>query len=308
MSKIDRNNTIQNIISGFKNSSVMSAMRALENSTAISAIRAFENSPALSAMRILESSPAMIAMRTLEKSIANSAFKALEKSSLLNAKIALNESSVINAMRTIENSVAINAIKALEDSSRFASFKELSEKLSSQIIGPLTLSEAYQDVIHSYEQISGLSDIERLETLSNKIEGRVKKAPQGALSKEFYLSLILTLFLFWLSQMSSNQSEEKMLLRINQLETTISQQLSELKANEEVETYYIVMRPVNLRVRPNTKSDIITILYPNMKVRLLERASRWIKVECFDSSENVYIAGWAYKKYLKILNPKRNKF
>lgn len=103
------------------------------------------------------------------------------------------------------------------------------------------------------------------------------------------------------------QSEEKMLLRIDQFETTISQQLSELKANEEADMFYVVMREINLRVRPNIKSEIIATLYPNMKVKLIEYASKWIRVEYFDYTENVYISGWAYKKYLKIMNPKQKR-
>jgi len=269
------------------------ALRALEKSPALSARLAFESSSVMRAMRALEKSPVLSARRTLEKSRAMRAIRAPEESSALNAKRAFESSSFMSVMR------------ALEDSSRFASFNELAEKLSSRIVGPLTLSEAYQVVAQSFEQTSDSTDIGRMEKLSSQVERQVNEAPKGPLSKEFYLSLILAFFLFWLSQVSSTDSEIRLLSRIDQFEATISQQLTELKAYEEVNTFYIVMRPVDLHVRPNTRSDIITVLYPNMKVKLIRRASKWIRIEYFDYRENVHISGWVYKKYLKILNPNR---
>jgi Bacterial SH3 domain len=60
-----------------------------------------------------------------------------------------------------------------------------------------------------------------------------------------------------------------------------------------------VERPIAMRYGPNTKTATITLLYPNIKVRVIDRRSKWIKVECFDYLEDVHKAGWVPKKYLK---------
>jgi hypothetical protein len=94
---------------------------------------------------------------------------------------------------------------------------------------------------------------------------------------------------------------------MNQLETTISQQLTELKAHEGMSTFYVVERTVNLHMSSDIKSKIITKLYPNMKVRVIQRASKWISIEYFDYIKNAYISGWVCKKYLVILNTNRSR-
>src|SRR5208337_4881356 len=106
------------------------------------------------------------------------------------------------------------------------------------------------------------------------------------LSTEFYLNLILALFLFLYSQISTSYSEKLISRRIESMQSIVIQQLTDLKAYEEDQTFYVVDRTVNLRTRPSVKSGKITLLYPNTKVRLIERASKWIKVEYFDSLED----------------------
>jgi len=323
--------TIHESIKAFENSSAYSVAKALEKSSAFATLKSLENPPALRAMKYiensvvlsaakdfeksslfstlksLESSPALKAMKALESSSAFSVTKALEKSSLFTTLKSLESSPVLKTMEAFEKSFAFSAIKSLQDSARFFSFNDLAEKFSSQMVGPLTLGQAYQVVTQEYSQTIGASDTDRLEKLTDKVDFLVQKAPKGALSKEFYLSLILTLFIFWLSQISTMQSGEKMLLSVEKLEQTISQQLSELKLNEKEETYYVVIRAVNLRVKPSTKSEVVNILFPNTKVKLITRKSKWIRVEYFDYVENVYVSGWVYKKYLKMMDT-NNKY
>ena len=213
MGKI-KDKSVQKAISFLRDSSVLKTRRAVESSSVMSAMRALEKSSVLSTMRTLEKSTVMSAIRTLEKSSALNAREAIESSSVMSAMGVLEKSSALSAMRAFENSSAMSVIRALEDSSRFVSFNELAEKLSSRIVGPLTLSEAYQVVAQSFEQTSDSTDVGRMETLSSQVERQVNEAPKGALSKEFYLNLILALFLFWLCQVSSTDSKKRMLSRM----------------------------------------------------------------------------------------------
>lgn len=262
---------------------------------------------ALRAAKIFKSSSHANTLKWLENSSALKAIRAFENSSAMRTIRALEKSSHFKAIKWLENSHALNVAKTLENSSRYASFNALAEKFSSQLVGPLTLSEAYQVVAENYLQTSSSSEVERMEDLSNTVDSLAQNAPSGTLSLEFYLATILALFLFWLSHISSMESEEKILHKFDQLGASISQQLSELKHNEEVETFYVVIRTVNLRVKPNTNSAAIDIIYPNTKTKLIRRKAKWIMVEYFDHVENTYKSGWVYKKYLKILNPKKKK-
>ncbi len=71
-------------------------------------------------------------------------------------------------------------------------------------------------------------------------------------------------------------------------------------------TYYVVVRFVNLRDKPTTtKSKILEVLYPNLKVKLIERKGEWICIEYYDYVNDSFKRGWVFKKYLNILNPKR---
>ena len=280
-------------------------MNKLKNNTILEAIKAVENSSIMRAIKTVENSSLIAAMRSFENSSAASAIKAFENSSVMRAIKDVENSSLIATMRSFENSSVMSTIRALQNSSQFASFNELAERCSSQNFGPLTLSEAYQFITESYFHTSGSSEIDRLENLACSVEHCVQKAPEGALSKEFYFSLVLSLFLFWLSHISSKQSEERMLLRIERFETTISQLLGERKIDENIEIFYVVDRAVKLRVRPDTNSEEIKILYPNTKVKLIMRKSKWIRIEYFDYIENTYVSGWAFKKYFTISNSKK---
>jgi uncharacterized protein YgiM (DUF1202 family) len=71
--------------------------------------------------------------------------------------------------------------------------------------------------------------------------------------------------------------------------------------NNNISTFYIVKRAVNLRVKPSTKNEVITILYPNQKVKLETRKGKWIYVTYFDYLDQTTKSGWVYKKYLKLL-------
>jgi hypothetical protein len=225
--------------------------------------------------------------------------KSLESSSAFSLANTFENSSIFSAKKALENSSFLSAVKALNDSSRFSSFNHLADILSSKYIGPLTLSEAYQVVAQSYVETPAESIDTRLEKVSKQVEERVKNAPHGVLSGEFYLSLVLTLILFWLSQLSTTESEERLLNKIEELQTNISQQLSEYESHVIDETFYVVERSVNLRTKPNTKSVVLVVLHPNQKIRLIERKSKWIKVEYFNHIENGFVSGWVFKKYLK---------
>jgi hypothetical protein len=82
----------------------------------------------------------------------------------------------------------------------------------------------------------------------------------------------------------------------------VEQIIENIKPDKELteinQIYYIVQRPVNVRIKPSNKSNKLDILYPNNKVRLIKSRHKWIFVEYFDFIEGIPKTGWVYKKYL----------
>lgn len=190
------------------------------------------------------------------------------------------------------------------------SIRSLYDRLThlAQYSAPLSLGEAYERIRREFEEIKGQHPdvIEFAENTIQETDTKVKKAPKGFLSAEYYITLIFSLILFVTSQYTANLSEKRVSGQIQHLEEVIATLPSTLMPQNDDSTYYVVVRFVNLRDKPTTKnSKVLEVLYPNLKVRLVERKGKWILVEYYDHVHDSYSRGWVFKKYLKILNPKR---
>ncbi|SDB53673.1 SH3 domain-containing protein [Pseudidiomarina indica] len=255
--------------------SALKSMHQLQNSPAIKMIREFEESPTIRMIRELEASPAAKAMRDFQKSPA---FKAIQQ---------LQDSPALRALRAIEKSPAMEA------------FLSVSKQMSDGYVA-LTFSEAYGLIISEYENLSG---DEPLDDLSVEIQKRAKSAPPGILSAEFYIQIFLALFLFYLSQLSSQESEERLLARMDDLEQTISAQITESTTNQLNKSFLVSDRSMNLRSGPSTDHEVIGSIPRNQKLVELERHRDWAKVEYFDHVANVNVTGWAHNRFLLVITP-----
>ena len=307
------------------------AMKALENSAYFQATKAFEDSASFQAMKALENSSSFIAMQAMETSSSFKAMQEIMNSSSFLARQALEYSSSFRAMQTIENSLSYKTMQAMVNSSSFKSMHDmlnssaflarqalvnssamlaltdLTKRMSSLNAGNLSLGEAYNEVVRRHEYASFIGSADPFDIVADEVEEQVKLTSAGPLSAEFYVNLIVALLLFYLSQISSTHSEERIISRLESLKTLVSQQISELRDSEDTYTFYVVERSVNLRIRPNTKSKVLAPLFPNAKVQLIGKASKWVKIQYFDHLEGIYRSGWVLKKYLKILKAKYPK-
>ena len=275
------------ILKGIENSSLLKARVVLERSSALSALNVLNNSSIIQQIKAMEklSSSRLSVLETFNYSPVMQQMKTIEKS--LSASLKLSNSSISKVLNSFT-------------SSKISTYSDLLDMVVSANAGPLSLGEAYQEIV---EGIESMPVSEGIDELSIQVQNKATEAPSGALSTEFYLNLIFALIFFWQSQVLTSESESRLIERMNILETTISTQLHDLAGYERDSTFYVVDRGVNLRVKPTTNSQVISVLYPNMKVRLVERASKWIKIEYFDYKNNIYVSGWAYKKYLKMIKP-----
>jgi hypothetical protein len=163
---------------------------------------------------------------------------------------------------------------------------------------PETLSELYAHSVEIYAQTEGSDPIQV--TLS-KLEEKAQ-SPGTVLSLEFYLNVIISIIFFLMSQNLSEESDRLLFERLDRLETTLIQNYNAAESAEKNASFYIVKKSVNFRTGPSTKYAVLDVLYPNQKVKLISRNSKWIEVEYYNHIDDSYKRGWVYKKYLKLIN------
>lgn len=66
--------------------------------------------------------------------------------------------------------------------------------------------------------------------------------------------------------------------------------------------YYFVERQVVIKVKPTMESTSVATLYPNQRVKLIQRKHKWMYVGYFDYTEAVPRNGWVLKKYVRAYN------
>lgn len=161
---------------------------------------------------------------------------------------------------------------------------------------PETLTELYAQTVGFYSQTEESNPIQS--TLS-KLEEKAQ-SPGTILSLEFYLGVIFAIILFLMSQSSSDESDRLLFERLDRLESTLIENYKAAESAEKNSSFYIVNKSVNFRKGPSTKHAVLDVLYPNQKVKLISRNSKWIEVEYYNHIDDSYKKGWVYKKYLKL--------
>ncbi|RVU84593.1 SH3 domain-containing protein [Leucothrix sargassi] len=162
------------------------------------------------------------------------------------------------------------------------------------------ISEVYVQTVQIY---SGSESSDPIQAAITQIEEKVQ-SPGTVLSFEFYLSVVFSIILSLIAQSLSEESDELLFERLDRLESTLLQSYRAAEKEEEGASFYIVKRSVNFRDGPSAKSGILDVLYPNQKVKLISRESKWIEVEYYDHIDDSYKQGWVFKKYLRLFNRK----
>jgi uncharacterized protein YgiM (DUF1202 family) len=293
-------NTTLDILRSLDDSPTMRAIRAMENSATVRMMRDINNSPSLRIMREIENSPTMRLLRQVEESPAMRIMRDLENTPTLKIIKDLENSSVFKAIRELQDSPALRAIKALEISPSITAFSRISEQLNKNY-GALTFSEAYQLIVDE------MPEAEDDASLIEMVQDKSNRSPFSPLSAEFYLSLIFALFLYYLSQMSATESEERLIEKMGVLEQTIATQLNVLQSKEIGHVFLVTDRKLNLREGPGMDKEVIELLPRNKKVMELKRSKEWVQVEYFDYISNVSKVGWVHSKYLMVVESNDKK-
>jgi hypothetical protein len=280
-------------------SPAMKAIRAIEDSPVARMLRDLGNTPALRIIQNLENSPAMRAIRELEESPITRMIRDLDNQPTLNEMRGIEESPAFMAIRRLQESPAIKAIQALERSPVLDAFSTVAKRIAHGY-GAQRFSEAYELLIEEYGEQLEKDASASLDSLAESVKDRAAQAPFSQLSAEFYINLFLTLFFFYLAEISAEQSEGRLLKRLDDMEQTISVQMEALREGQG-RVFLVADRAVNLRSGPGAEYDVLDELPRNQKVAQLESSGEWTKVEYFDYVANVLNRGWVHSRYLIML-------
>jgi len=206
-------------------------------------------------------------------------------SSLLNSSL-LN--SINLAPNILTNLTTISSIA--ESFQRDALFPDIVKKMEE--------SFSY-NLLHELKQ-ENVTLEETIEIAQESFAKQINNIPRSLISFEGMVQLLFAIMLFIHAQTSSQESEENITRKIEVLENNLMAQMSKLISEDEAAVYYVVKRIVHLRTDHTTKSFIIGKLYPNQRVELIERNSKWIYVKYFDYVDGLPKMGWVYKKNLKM--------
>ncbi len=121
-----------------------------------------------------------------------------------------------------------------------------------------------------------------------------------------YYGYILAMFLFVLSNLSSQESEDRISTEIREFEQVVIELIHSPKT-AKLNNTYVVTTFVNFRLTPKIDSNnIITILAPNQHVQLLKIEEGWAHVKYVDYVSEQTIKGWVYASYLKSFDSKHD--
>lgn len=293
--------TTLSVLRALDDSPTRKAIRAIENSSIDRVMRDLDNSSTQRILRNLENSSTKKTIQEIEESPITKMIRNIDNSSTLRTILGFEESAAFFAIRRLHDSRALNAIKGLEHSPMLDAFTTVSSRITHGY-GVLEFSEAYRLLVEEYEEQLIEGTVDPLDNLAEAVKSRAAQAPFGLLSAEFYLSLICALFLFYLSQLNGEQSEDRLLEKLGDMEQTISVQLDALKDDSQRRIFWVADRAVNLRNGPDLENEVLNVLQRNQKVVQIEVSGEWMKVEYFDYVTNTLKRGWVCSQYFILVD------
>lgn len=265
------------------------------NSPTMQAIDKIVNSPAMKLARQLQESPVLQSIREIEN-VTGAHHAILAQSPTLAALQKIESMSAIHNLREVIDSPALRAIRQVEESS--SALRHLSGSIDKIVSmqGALTFEQAYQEISIAREVFDLEND--SLEDIAENVKSLEETSPKNVLSAEFYINIIFAIFLWHLSNMSAQESEERMVDRLSKLESTIENSIA-LVENSEVDIYFFVTKTnLNLREGADTSSKSISLIPKNQKLSSLYTEGEWMKVEFFDYMSNTMKTGWVNSNFL----------
>lgn len=157
------------------------------------------------------------------------------------------------------------------------------------------------DILLNLEIIQDTKDVNEIKkavgNIANSIEKKTNSISPTAININGLHNILLTIFFFIWSQISTYQSEQNIKVYIKDSEDRLAKIIETLQPSEPAEIY-VVTKAVRLRLGPSTDFDILEVLQPNMHVTVLKKEKGWLHVEYFDYIDGETKEGWVYKRFL----------
>ena len=91
------------------------------------------------------------------------------------------------------------------------------------------------------------------------------------------------------------------------LEALAARILKELSEPEAAPEQFVVIRNAPLRIRPDSKSEVISRLFPNQVVEVVKKGGTWRYVKFYDHQSEIPRLGWVNVTHLRELHDDESK-
>ncbi|MDQ2069203.1 SH3 domain-containing protein [Natronospira bacteriovora] len=222
-----------------------------------------------------------------------------EKASEAMDSHSLENSPAFRFIEKIQEAGSLKALYGLEDSPAMRVIAEMADRLSSTY-GPLAFSESYDHLIRLQTEMEERSEDPR--KITEYVSEEFRSAPTGPLSREFWLMIIFTLIMDYSAKQNHEEAQAEIISAVEQLERSISAQYKSMLSEEKNEVFYVTSTRLNLRSGPSTEHNVIEVLPPNRKLRLLDMNGGWANVEYFNYLRNKNQSGWVSVEHITLID------
>jgi len=178
---------------------------------------------------------------------------------------------------------------ALEELNRIA------DELTNSSLFEQSFAAQMAQALSTVVRATSPEELERsIESAERVLLERAEKTPVSRLSREAWLSILLTLLLFVLDQANSLKIAKETIAHIQAVERRV---LSTIESPSVVEgadqdEYWVVLRALDVRAEPNDAAKHLGLVYPGRTVLEIESRGGWLRIEYFADSSATLSQGW----------------
>ncbi len=136
-----------------------------------------------------------------------------------------------------------------------------------------------------------------------------QRLPQGIISLESLINILVTITIFLYSTWSDGQMEKRLTEKIINVasEKRIVYKTEGIRPDPTSRKRYVVAVTdrLCLRSEPSLKAPILAFLLPDTLVEEIEQHETWSFVEFSDHADGSVKKGWVYRDYLRAIRPEK---
>jgi hypothetical protein len=142
---------------------------------------------------------------------------------------------------------------------------------------------------------------ERVKKLTKLIGRQIASSKRSVISTEAWVHIVLVVMFHLLSVRSANQSEARVLSKLQDIETQLKTLTAIHKVDKRRDLQLVAAKLLRIRAEPRADAAIVGKLPQNALVCLLDDQRYWAYVEYFDYLDGKTKEGWVSKRHLKNL-------